>query len=89
MALSAGGGNRQEMHERLRKHSLTAWEAIQEGKTNPLVTMVASDPTFCKILSEAQIIQLMDASVYLGDSVQRARALSEVIQNQIKSGNNH
>jgi len=85
MALSAAGGNRQKMHERLRKHSLAAWEAIREGESNPLVSEIASDSTFCKILPEDQILKLMDASAYIGDSVHRARALAAEILNQIRS----
>ena len=85
MALSAAGGNRQEMHERLRIASLAAWEAIREGESNPLVSMLASDPAFCKILPVDRILELMDVSAYLGDSVPRAHALAVEIQNQVRS----
>ena len=37
------GGDRQELHERLRRYSLEAQEAIAHGRDNPLIDRVASD----------------------------------------------
>ena len=37
MALVRAGADRQHMHERLRQHSLKAWESIKAGRPNPEV----------------------------------------------------
>lgn len=40
------GENRQELHEKLRRHSLAAAEMVKEGKENDLVDRIAADPDF-------------------------------------------
>jgi len=73
MALGKAGANRQEMHEHLREHSLSAWAAISAGETNPLVESLADDPTLTVYLPAEQIRALLDASAYVGDAPARAR----------------
>lgn len=47
MRLVEKGGNRQEIHEALRRHSLAAAKAVkEEGKENDLVDRIAADPFF-------------------------------------------
>lgn len=47
MRLVEKGGNRQEIHETLRRHSLAAAKAVkEEGKENDLVDRIAADPFF-------------------------------------------
>ncbi len=41
------GGDRQELHERIRVHSMEAGRVIkQEGGENPLLELIAADPSF-------------------------------------------
>ena len=41
------GGDRQELHERIRVHSMEAGRVIkQEGGENPLLELIAADPAF-------------------------------------------
>ncbi|MBQ4058337.1 MAG: adenylosuccinate lyase [Lachnospiraceae bacterium] len=41
------GGNRQELHERIREHSMAAGTVVKkEGKENDLVDRIANDPAF-------------------------------------------
>ena len=37
------GGDRQELHEVIREHSLAAWDALRRGETNPLVEDLCGD----------------------------------------------
>ncbi len=47
MAGVKNGGDRQDLHERIRIHSRTAAEAIKQGgDQNPLITLLQNDPTF-------------------------------------------
>ncbi|MBN2550042.1 MAG: adenylosuccinate lyase [Anaerolineales bacterium] len=79
MALGKAGADRQAMHERLRQHALTAWQAVQSGGDNPLVELVAREPEFCRYLPEAELRSLMDASQHLGDAAERAREMAREI----------
>jgi adenylosuccinate lyase len=46
MAAVAGGGDRQVVHERIRRHSLAAAAAVKEGRSNDLLARLAGDPAF-------------------------------------------
>jgi adenylosuccinate lyase len=46
MEATAGGGDRQELHERLRGLSLEAHQAVSRGEENPLFDLLAADPDF-------------------------------------------
>ncbi len=79
MALGKCGADRQEMHERLRVHALSAWDVIQHGEENPLVDLVAADAVFLQYLPAKELRTLMDANTHIGDAPRRARALADEI----------
>lgn len=83
MVLAKQGADRQEMHSRLRSHSLTAWKSIQRNEANPLCSIVSTDPVFLKFLPENEIRSLMDANAYIGDAPRRARDLASDIRGQL------
>jgi len=85
MALTKAGADRQEMHERLRMHTLASWDAIKNDEPNPLISLVAEDRVFQRYLSTEQIQSYLDASDYVGDAAQRARQFAKTIQDQIES----
>ncbi len=80
MALGKTGADRQEMHERLREHAMTAWRAVQQGLPNPLVELLAGDAQIQGYLSADQIRAAMQAGGYTGFAAQRARELAEQIR---------
>ncbi|MBN1427785.1 MAG: adenylosuccinate lyase [Anaerolineae bacterium] len=80
MALGRVGADRQAMHERIREHSLAAWDAIRQGKANPLVDLLAGDEEMAQFLPGKKIRQLMDASDYIGDAPSRAHKIVEAIR---------
>ncbi|MCA8965249.1 MAG: adenylosuccinate lyase, partial [Planctomycetes bacterium] len=50
MAGVAAGGDRQDLHERVRVHSRAAAHAVKaEGRDNPLMQLIADDPAFAAI----------------------------------------
>jgi adenylosuccinate lyase len=75
MALVRAGADRQQMHERLREHSLKAWSAVNLGRPNPLADFIASDPDLLRFLQPARLHELMRANDYIGTAVERADAL--------------
>lgn len=67
------GGDRQELHERIREHSMAAARVVkEEGKDNDLLTRLLNDPAFG--LDQAGLDQIMDPSQFIG------RAPSQVVE---------
>ena len=59
------GGNRQELHERIRTHSLAAGSRVKdEGKDNDLLERIAADPAFG--LSAEEVRRHLDPADYIG-----------------------
>jgi adenylosuccinate lyase len=63
------GGDRQELHERLRRYSLEAQETIAQGRDNPLIDRVAGDSDFR--LSRADLGALLDPRAFTGRSAEQ------------------
>ena len=76
MELVKAGADRQAMHEVLREHSMVAWEAVRRGQPNPLPDRLAADPRLTAHLPPDRIRALLDATGYVGDAAERARALA-------------
>jgi adenylosuccinate lyase len=74
------GGNRQDLHEQLREHSMAAWAAIRDGRDNPLIDLLCTDAAITAHLPEQHIRQLMNAADYVGTAPDRARALAAQIR---------
>ena len=73
------GGNRQELHERIRELSMEAGRNVKaEGKENNLLELIAADPAFPMSLEELK--KTMDPAKYVGRSREQVEAfLSGVI----------
>lgn len=74
------GGDRQELHERIRRHSLAAGKIVkEEGKPNDLLTRIAADPAF--YTTEEALQKVMRPENYIGRSIeQTTEFLDEVIK---------
>ena len=77
MAASLAGGDRQQLHERIRGHSMNAWQALARGEDNPLIDALVADDALRRWLPEERIRELMRADDYVGDAPQRARAMAQ------------
>ena len=59
------GGDRQELHEKIRQLSMEAGRVVkEEGRDNDLLERIAADPAFA--LTEADLARLMDPALYIG-----------------------
>jgi len=68
MAAAADGGDRQELHERIRKHSHAAAGVVKmEGKPNDLLERLAADPAFANV----NFRRVLDAKQYIGRAPQQ------------------
>lgn len=74
------GGDRQELHERIRQLSMEAGKNVKErGLDNNLLELIAADPAFGLSLEELQ--KCMEPSRYVGRAPQQVEEfLSEVVQ---------
>ncbi len=74
------GGDRQELHEKIRKLSMEAGAHVkQEGKENNLLELIAAEPSFQLSLEELQAS--MDPAKYVGRAPEQVdRFLSDVIK---------
>jgi adenylosuccinate lyase len=52
MAGVKAGGDRQQLHERIRLHSIAAVQAIKAGQPNDLLTRISTDPAFGAVQGE-------------------------------------
>jgi adenylosuccinate lyase len=74
------------MHERLRQHSMSAWETSQTRKKNPLKGLLSKDPALLKYLQPARIRKLLDASTYVGLAPVRAKEMAVRIRGRLAPG---
>lgn len=77
-AVTKAGADRQEMHERIREHSLTAWAKLNAGEPNPLIELLCGDQQITRYVSAEAARKLLNAEAYVGDAPQRARALAHL-----------
>ena len=74
------GGDRQELHERIRELSMEAGRNVKvEGKDNNLLELIAADPAFNLTLEDLQ--KSMDPSRYTGRAKEQTEAfIANVVQ---------
>ena len=71
------GGDRQELHERVRVHSMAATARMKDGEPCDLLDRLASDPAFG--MTRPELDRLMDPARYIGRCPQQVRALLDRI----------
>lgn len=74
------GGNRQDLHERIRVHSLEAARMVKvEGKENDLVDRIANDSEFG--ITKDEILQVLKPELYVGCAPMQ---VAEFLENEVK-----
>jgi adenylosuccinate lyase len=78
MAAVAAGGDRQDLHERIRRHSQAAAAMVkQEGAPNDLLDRLAADPAFAGVDLDATL----DPRKYIGRAAEQVdEFLAEVLE---------
>jgi adenylosuccinate lyase len=74
------GGDRQELHERIRIHSIEAAKNVKElGKENDLIDRICSDPNFD--LSKDETLKILQPRNYIGRSKEQVEEfLAEAVE---------
>ncbi|MEQ8674339.1 MAG: adenylosuccinate lyase [Aggregatilineales bacterium] len=80
------GGDRQELHEIIREHSLVAWEGLRLGGENPLMENLATDERITTLVEPQRVRELLDASVHIGDAPERARNIAGMVRAALAKG---
>lgn len=80
------GGDRQELHERIRELSMEAGKNVKErGLDNNLLELIEKDPTFN--LSKEELENAMDPSKYIGRSKEQVTAYLHNVVDKILEEN--
>ena len=75
------GGNRQELHEKIRELSMQAGANVkQKGLDNNLLELIAADDAFPMTLEELQ--KTMDPSKYVGRAPSQVKSLLRELYSQ-------
>jgi adenylosuccinate lyase len=70
MAAVQAGGDRQDLHERIRTHSLAAATRIKQGFDNDLLDRLGTDPAFAGLDLET----VLDPRAYVGRAPEQVEA---------------
>lgn len=80
------GGDRQELHERIRELSMEAGRNVkEEGKENNLLELIAADPAFNMTLEELQ--KTMDPAKYTGRAAIQVENFLKNVVNPVLEAN--
>jgi adenylosuccinate lyase len=81
MAAVRAGGDRQDQHERIRRHSLAAAEQVKaHGKPNDLIDRLKSDPAFAKV----NFAELMNPLRFTGRAAQQVEQFVQGVAQPIR-----
>ena len=78
MAAVAAGGDRQDLHERIRRHSQAAAQVVKEqGGDNDLIGRLTADKAFAKV----DFSETLDPNRFVGRAPQQVdEFLSEIVE---------
>ncbi|HAQ62840.1 MAG TPA: adenylosuccinate lyase, partial [Ruminococcaceae bacterium] len=80
MAAVKKGGDRQELHEKIRQHSMAAGAVVKvEGMENDLVDRIAADSAFG--LTKEEILSHMKPESFVGRA---PKQVAEFVENEVK-----
>ena len=69
MQAALRGGDRQELHERIRRYSFAAQDAVARGEENPLLATITGDPTFR--LNAEEVAAWVDPVAFTGRAAEQ------------------
>lgn len=80
MAAVKKGGDRQDLHEKIRVHSMDAGKVVKvEGKENDLIDRIAADPAFG--MTKEEILAHMKPENFVGRA---PKQVEEFVENEVK-----
>ena len=79
------GGDRQQLHEIIRRCSMEATARMKQGEPCDLLARLAAEPAFG--LSQAEMEQLLEPSLYIGRCPEQVDRLVEKIRPLLAGAN--
>ncbi|HEX2621790.1 MAG TPA: lyase family protein, partial [Phototrophicaceae bacterium] len=83
MEAARHGGDRQQLHEVIREHSLQAWEALRHDQPNPLADSLSRDERITRYIEPPRVHELLKAEGHIGDAQERARRMASMIREKL------
>ena len=83
MELVKAGADRQDMHERIRQHTMAAWETVQRGEENPLSNRLTGDSALLAFLPADMMRELLDAVNFVGDAPARCAEFLSMLRRHL------
>lgn len=83
MELVKQGKDRQKMHELIRVKSMEAWQAVQDGKKNPLKALLLAEKDVADAVSANRMDELFDAGKHTGTAGKRALLVAGKVDHAI------
>ena len=81
MAAVRSGGDRQQLRESIRRHSLAAAEQVKmHGRPNDLIERVQNEPAFAKI----NLTSVLDPSKFVGRAPEQTQAFVQNVVEPIR-----
>lgn len=80
------GGNRQELHERIREVAMEAWQQIEQGKPNPLVNLLKSDKMITSYIDRNSIEEQIDPASHVGLAQKNCEKLIKEVKKEVSNG---
>jgi len=78
------GGDRQTLHEAIRRHSVAAAKAIKEsGADNDLIDRIANDPVFN--ITKDEILKIIDEGGFTGRAKEQTEEYVAAVREVLKS----
>ncbi len=77
------GADRQKMHQELKDVAMKAWEAIHQGRENPMHKLLNTNKYIQSFLNESEITQFMDVKSHVGDAPKRCLFLLKQIKKML------
>jgi adenylosuccinate lyase len=86
MAGVSAGGDRQELHESIRRHSMAAAEQVKmRGMPNDLIARLGSDAAFAKV----DLAKVLDAKAYVGRAPEQVEVFVREVVETIREKHPH
>ncbi|MDG6987893.1 MAG: adenylosuccinate lyase [Nitrososphaerota archaeon] len=86
MRLARQGGDRQRLHELIRKKSKIAWGEVSKGRQNPIERLLSEDKAVSSRLAPSEVHALMDPKRYTGLAESRSEKFVRDVLDPLLAG---
>ncbi len=85
MEVVLNGGDRQKIHEHLRRLSMRGWEELQRSGKNTIIKLIKKDSIINKYVKKEKIERLLNPEKYIGLAPKKCLDLLKKIDNELSN----